>query len=107
MAKRNKETVETVEVTPDAADDATVGTPAPKGPTATAAKDLRADFKDGKVLRNGKDVAGTTYNTQITAEHAAPETAIKASEAAHFDETGMDPYEVYSMEPVAPTPPGP
>ena len=82
-------------------------TPAPTAGVDVPGTDLRADFKDGKKLRNGKDVAGTKYNTSITAEHAAPETAIKANESAHFTGTGMDPYEVYSMSEPVVAPPGP
>ena len=94
MARKKAETVE-------AADAPAAGTPTPtptdgSGGTPPPAATPKEDFKAGKKLRNGKDVAGTTYNTEITAEHAGPEATIKPVSAAYFDGEAMDPYEVYS-----------
>ena len=50
------------------------------------------DFKDGAILRDGTDVAGSKYETIVTEANSGDIPSNTAS--AYFDEQALDPYEI-------------
>ena len=71
--------------------------PTPKSapsPSTRAYADLNAGFADGSTLRDGTDVAGSTYATEVgIANDGNPLTVVNDSSAAYFCEQALDPYE--------------
>jgi len=68
------------------------GTPPPANPATPKEK-----FEKGETLRDGTDVSGETYyKSEIDGKKIGIDT--DATQAAVYDEQGLDPYEVYNAK---------